>query len=317
MSPPATVAEGCRFDRATGIVALGLSGIAAYAYLVVAGRTLGAAGFAPLGAAWAVVFLSSAALATPLEVSVARAVGAARGRGEAVSPLLRAGFVLAGTAAIVALGAALVGGRWLDDAVLGGQDGIALACAVAFAGLVVGAVAKGGCAGAGQLAGWGGYLLADGGVRLALGVVAAALAPSPQAFALALALGPWVALAAPAIPLMRLQGSLGPGGSGDGVVGLARSIAPLIVAATAAAALMYLGAVLLPLLVRRPDAEVWVRTSRRWRWRACPSSCSRRSSRSPSPGLPLHSRVEMMLAPGGRQVRSWGLRASAGSRSSR
>ena len=251
-----TVAEGGRLDKATGIAALGLSGIAAYAYLVVAGRTLGAAGFASLGAAWAVVFLLSAALATPLEVGLARAVGAARGRGEAVGRLLRGGFALAGTAAIVALGVGLIGGRWLDDAVFGGQERIALACAVAFAGLAVGSVAKGACAGAGQLAGWGGYLLADGGVRLALGVVAAALAPSPQAFALALAVGPWVALAVPAIPLRRLLDGRGPTGSGDGVVGLARSIAPLVVAATAAAALMYLGAVLLPLLVRAPDAGV-------------------------------------------------------------
>ena len=256
MSPPTTMAEGGRLDKATGIAALVLSGIAAYAYLVVAGRALGAEGFASLGAAWAVVFLLAAALATPLEVGLARAVGAARGRGEAVDRLLRGGFALAGTAAIVALGVGLIGGRWLDDAVFGGQEGIALACAVAFAGLIVGSVAKGACAGAGRLAGWGGYLLADGGVRLALGVVAAALAPSPQAFALALAIGPWVALAAPAIPLVRLFDGRGPTGSGDGVGGLARSIAPLVVAATAAAALMYLGAVLLPLLIHEPNAQV-------------------------------------------------------------
>jgi O-antigen/teichoic acid export membrane protein len=256
VSRSVTVAEGGRLDRATGIIALGLSGIAAYAYLAVAARALGAAGFAPLGAAWAVVFLASSAFATPLEVGMARAVGAARGRGETVRPWLRAGFVLAGTAAIVALGAALVGGRWSDEAVFGGQDGIALACGVAFAGLTVGAVAKGACAGAGRLAGWGGYLLVDGGTRLALSVLAAALAPSPQAFALALALGPWVALAAPAVPVRRLVGSPGRKGSDDGVVGLARSIAPLVVAAAASAALMYLGAVLLPLLVRGPDAQV-------------------------------------------------------------
>jgi O-antigen/teichoic acid export membrane protein len=256
VSTSVTMADGGRLDKATGIVALGLSGIAAYAYLAVAGRALGAAGFAPLGVAWAVVFLTSAAFAAPLEVGMARAVGGARGRGEACRPLLRAGFALAGMAAIVAVGAALVGGRWSDEAVFGGQDGIALSCAVAFAGLTVGAVAKGACAGAGQLAGWGGYLLADGGTRFTLGAVAAALAPSPQAFAFALALGPWVALAAAAGPLGRLVGSPGRNGSDAGVVDLARSIAPLIVAAAASAALMYLGAVLLPLLVRGPDAKV-------------------------------------------------------------
>ena len=251
-----TVTEGGRLDKATGIVALGLSGIAAYVYLAVAGRALGAAGFAPLGTAWAVVFLASAAFATPLEVGIARAVGAARGRGEAIRPLARAGFVLAGAAAIVGVGAALVGGRRSDEAVFGGQDGMALACAVAFGGLAIGAVAKGTCAGASRLAGWGGYLLADGGTRLALGIVAANVMPSPQAFALALALGPWVALAVPAIPVMRLIAGIRRRGPADGVLGLTRSISPLFVAAAASAALMYFGAVLLPLLARGPDARV-------------------------------------------------------------
>jgi hypothetical protein len=70
VSPPAAPPEGGRVDKAAGFLALGLSGIAAYAYLVVAGRALGAAGFASIGVAWAIVFLATAAFATPLEVGV-------------------------------------------------------------------------------------------------------------------------------------------------------------------------------------------------------------------------------------------------------
>jgi len=256
MSQPVTLTDGGRLDKTAGIAALGLSGVAAYAYLAVAGRALGAVEFAPLGAAWALVFLATAALATPLEVGIARAVGAARGRGEAVRPLLRAGFILAGTTGLVALGAAALGGRWVDATVFGGRAGLSLACGVAFAGLLVGAVVKGACAGSGHLAGWGGYLLVDGGTRLGLGLVAAAIAASPQAFAFALAVGPWVALAAPALPVRRLMGELGKTARDDGIAGLARSIAPLVVAAAASAALMDLGAVLLPTLVHGPDARV-------------------------------------------------------------
>ena len=157
MSQPVTLTDGGRLDKTAGIAALGLSGVAAYAYLAVAGRALGAVEFAPLGAAWALVFLATAALATPLEVGIARAVGAARGRGEAVRPLLRAGFILAGTTGLVALGAAALGGRWVDATVFGGRAGLSLACGVAFAGLLVGAVVKGACAGSGHLAGWGGH----------------------------------------------------------------------------------------------------------------------------------------------------------------
>ena len=82
-------------DRSIGIAALGLSGIAGYLFLAVAGRSLGAQGFVALGALWALVFLATAALAAPLEISVARDVGAARGRGERLLPVVRAGIVLA------------------------------------------------------------------------------------------------------------------------------------------------------------------------------------------------------------------------------
>ena len=256
VSPPTTVGDAGRLDTAAGIAALGLSGIAAYAYLVVAGRALGAAGFASIGVAWAAVFFATAAFATPLEVGMARAVGAARGRGDAIGPIVRAGLAIAGITALVAVGAGLIAGHRLDDAVFGGEAWVALAGAVAFAGLAIGAVAKGACAGAGRLAGWGGYLLADGGTRIGLAVVAAAVAPSPQAFALALAVSPWVALAAPAVPLARIRGFAAAADSSGGVRRLAGSIAPLVVAAAAAAALIYLGAVLLPFLARTPDAQV-------------------------------------------------------------
>jgi O-antigen/teichoic acid export membrane protein len=256
VSPPAAPPEGGRVDKAAGFLALGLSGIAAYAYLVVAGRALGAAGFASIGVAWAIVFLATAAFATPLEVGVSRTVADERGRGVAVGPILRAGFAIAAMAAFLAVGLAAVGGRWLDGAVFGGEPWIGLACAVAFAGLATGSVAKGACAGSGRLAGWGGYLLVDGGSRLVLGIVAAFVAPTPQAFALALAAGPWIGLLAPAAPVRRLW-SPSPGTRlRVDVARLSRVIAPLVLAATASAILMYVGALLLAYLVRGPDARV-------------------------------------------------------------
>ena len=243
-------------DRSIGIAALGLSGVAAYLFLAIAGRSLGAADFSSIGALWAVVFLATAALAAPLEMAVARDVGTARGRGAPLRPSVREGFVLSAIVAISAIGAALLAGGWLDSAVFGGQPGFSLAAGVAFAGLTVGAAAKGACAGGNRLAGWGGYSLVDGGTRLGLSVVAAMIAPHPASFALALAVGPWLGLAAPAVSLRRLLASDAGHAVRGGVAALARSTAPLVVAAAASAALTYLGAVMLPVLVPGPNAQV-------------------------------------------------------------
>ena len=49
-------------DKFFGIAGLALSGVAAFAFLAIAGRALGAAAFVSLGALWAVVFLMTAAL---------------------------------------------------------------------------------------------------------------------------------------------------------------------------------------------------------------------------------------------------------------
>jgi O-antigen/teichoic acid export membrane protein len=244
-------------DKAIGLVGLGVSGAAAYLFLVIAGRSLGAGPFASVGALWAVVFLATAAIAAPLEIVVARDVAAARGRGDPLRSLLRAGFVLAGIAGIVAIGAVLLAGGWLDRALFGGQVGFSLVGAVAFAGLVVGAVAKGACAGGNRLAGWGAYLVVDGGVRLGLSIFAVMCGAQSDAFAVAIAVGPWVALVALALQLRSFPDSVERDvHPGLGVAALAKSTVPLVVAASAAAALTYLGAVMLPVLVGAPTAAV-------------------------------------------------------------
>ncbi|MEA2546110.1 MAG: hypothetical protein QOI09_1383 [Chloroflexota bacterium] len=242
-------------DKIAGLAALGVSGLAAYGFLAIAAHALGAGRFAPIGALWAVVFLTGGSLGTPLETELARRIGAARGRGVSYADDVRAGFALAITAGAIAVVLALVLGSQLDGVLFGGQAGFSLAGAIAFAGLIVGAAVRGTYAGAGRMTMWGTYLLADGGSRFLIGLVAAALLPTDGAFAAAVAIGPWFAAVLAAAPVRAVAR----GASGrlrDGVRSVARASSMLVIGASAASLLTYFGAVLLPAIVRGPDPHV-------------------------------------------------------------
>lgn len=243
-------------DRTIGVVGLGVSGLTAYAFLAIAGRVLGPASFAPLGVLWSVVFLATAALATPLEIAVSRSVATARGRLEAPWAATAAGLVVATAITMAAGAAAVAASGWLDVALFGGQKGFAGAGTLAFGGLMLGAVLKGTCTGGNRLAGWGAYLVVDGATRLVLAALVAALAPSPIAFAAAISVGPWIALLAPIAWLRHLLADRHAGPTGHSITAMARAALPLVAAGAAAASLTYLGAVLLPALVPSPDARV-------------------------------------------------------------
>jgi glycosyltransferase involved in cell wall biosynthesis/O-antigen/teichoic acid export membrane protein len=242
-------------DKLAGIVALGVSGAAAYGFLAIAAHALGPIGFAPLGALWAAVFLAGASLATSLETELARRIGAARGRGADYAAEVRAGFALAMIVGAVALGLAIGLGAQLDGLLFSGERGMTLAGAVAFSGLMVGAAVRGTYAGSGQLTLWGAYLLTDGGSRFVVALVAALLLPTAMAFAIALALGPWLAVAMAAGPVRKIARGV-PGRLFSGVRSLAGSSATLVVGASAASLLTYFGAVLLTGLDRGPDPGV-------------------------------------------------------------
>jgi O-antigen/teichoic acid export membrane protein len=242
-------------DKGFGIGALAVSGVAAYLFLALGARALGPAHFGPLGTLWSVVFLATAAVAAPLETELARRVGAARGRGAPYGRDVAAALILAGSVGSIALVLAIVGGPWVDDRLFAGAPGYSVAGAVAFAGLLAGGVAKGACAGSGRLAWWGAYLLADGGSRCLLALAATLIAPSPMAFAAALAVGPWLAMIVISGTLRKiLEHSAGL--SRHLVRDLVTRTSPLLVGAAAASGLTYLGAVMLPALVPGPDARV-------------------------------------------------------------
>lgn len=243
-----------RVDVGVAFATLALSGLAAYAFLAIAAHALGPSRFAPVGTLWAIVFLATSALSAPLETELARRIGASRGRAAAYAQDIRAAARLAVAIGIVAMASTLMAGAWLDAHLFGGANGFAFFGSMAFAGLLAGGVAKGTCAGAGRLAWWGTYLVLDGGSRCVFALLAAALAPTSMSFAIALALGPWLAL----LGLSPVVRALAHGPRSE--PGLTRELAvrtsPLIIGAGAAAGLTYLGAVALPVLVHESNEQV-------------------------------------------------------------
>lgn len=242
-------------DKSVGIIALVISGVAAYLFLALGARALGPAQFGPLGTLWSVVFLATAAVGAPLEIETARRVAAARGVGAPYAADVAAALALAGAVGAIAVAAALVGGSLFDDRLFAGASGYSMSAAVAVGGLLAGSVAKGAFAGSGRLAWWGGYLLADGGSRCVLAAIAVVVAPSPISFAVALALGPWLALLVVSGALHEILGR-GAGVSLRVMRDVAARTSPLLLGAVASSGLVYLGAIMLPALVTGPDARV-------------------------------------------------------------
>lgn len=242
-------------DKSVGLIALAVSGVAAYLFLTLGARALGPAQFGPLGTLWSVVFLATAAVGAPLEIELARRVAAARGGGAPYAADVATALTLAGAVGAMAVAAALVGGSLFDDQLFAGASGYSMSAAVAVGGLLVGSVAKGAFAGSGRLSWWGGYLLADGGSRCVLAAMAAVVAPSPISFAVALALGPWLALLVVSGTLRDILGR-GAGASLRVMRDLAARTSPLLLGAVASSGLVYLGAIMLPALVSGPDARV-------------------------------------------------------------
>jgi O-antigen/teichoic acid export membrane protein len=144
------------------------SGVLAYAFMILAARTLGADAFGRIGALWAALFLGVIVLFRPLEQTTSRSVADRRARGEEVRTVVRSVSVIY-LLMLVGLGLAAVAG-WAEirDHLF---DGSQLLTALLFAGIAgygVQYVVRGLCSGIQWFEGYGILLMADALVRLAV-----------------------------------------------------------------------------------------------------------------------------------------------------
>jgi O-antigen/teichoic acid export membrane protein len=144
------------------------SGVLAYAYHVLAARSLGPEGYGLVAVLWAALFLAVVVLFRPLEQTTSRAFADRLSRGEEVRTVLRAvALMYVGLSVLVLAGGAITWSLLRDRLFLGDS----LFVGALLAGTVVyGAayVLRGVCGGSRWFNGYAVHLLADGGARLAV-----------------------------------------------------------------------------------------------------------------------------------------------------
>jgi O-antigen/teichoic acid export membrane protein len=120
------------------------SGALAYAFHVLAARTLGPSGYGLIAVLWAVMFIAVVMLFRPLEQTTARAVADRVARGDEVRSVLRSvvAIYLALVAAVVVLGA--IAWPVLTEQLFEGADVLTLALVAGFAGYGLAYVMRGG-----------------------------------------------------------------------------------------------------------------------------------------------------------------------------
>jgi O-antigen/teichoic acid export membrane protein len=189
-----------------------VSGVAAYAFLVVADHALRAAGednVAPLTAIWAVVFFLGPGFFLPLEQEVSRATASRRVRRVGIGALVRRAATFGGALAALVAVISIIGAPWLIANLFHGERLVWFSLLVAVVSFPLAHLLRGVVAGRGNFAAYSLFIGADGVVRLLIGVALAVVGVrSAGGYGLALAIAPLVAFA---IVLPRAGGIGEPG----------------------------------------------------------------------------------------------------------
>lgn len=142
------------------------SGVLAYAFNVLAARSLGPEIYGAIGALWAGMFLLAVLLFRPLEQTISRAVADQLARGVDARQTVRSAAKL--TAVVTALSLAACAAAWvpLTNGIFGGRAALTIALMVGLAGYGASYFARGVAGGVRWFGGYGLVLLADGVIRM-------------------------------------------------------------------------------------------------------------------------------------------------------
>ncbi len=173
------------------VVATAWSAVTVYVFEVIAGRTLGADDFAPIGVIWTVGFLGFTVLLIPVEQLITRQLVLAQGDhrhlGSSLRPVgLVIVAVIAGTVGFVAL--------TVERFFAGATAFVAVALGLAVARSIV-AVVRGFLAGRRRFHAYAAAIALEATALVALGGLAAILRPTAVGFGVAMALAPLATLA--------------------------------------------------------------------------------------------------------------------------
>lgn len=174
---------------------LGILGVCAYLFLLVAGRVLGDAAYAPLGALWILVFLIGPAFLYPVEQELSRAIAARTARNDGVRPVFRRAAVL--TTCLVGLMVVICAATYpvLDSRIFDGSTMLFFGLVSSIVSYAIAYMARGLFAGRGELRAYGLLISLEGILRLGAGVVLALVGIEDAGpYGLAVGLGPLAAV---------------------------------------------------------------------------------------------------------------------------
>ena len=157
-----------RRDAALMSIGTLASGVLAYAFNVLAARSLGPESYGAVGALWAGMFLLAVLLFRPVEQTLSRAVADQVARGTDARPAVRSAAKL--TIAIALLATVALAAAWqpLTSGLFGGEPILTVALIAGVAGYGASYFARGLAGGVKWFGGYGIVLLADGAIRVVL-----------------------------------------------------------------------------------------------------------------------------------------------------
>ena len=214
-----------RLPEGTVTVGGGLvvNGLAAYTFITLASRDLGAEAYTPVGLLWALSFLLGPGFFQPLEQETARVIAGRSANG--LRSVVRPAAILGGSLALALAVVAVVAAPWIVDSLFAGQGILFVALLLVLVGLGAGHLVRGVLAGLGRFGGYGRYFIGDGIGRLLLvGIGSLVLTNEVAVYGLAVGGAPFLGVAAALTGRRSMPGR--PGAPSD------KAAAPSIAAAT-------------------------------------------------------------------------------------
>ena len=244
------------FDRLPeGTIAIGaglaVNGLAAYTFITISSRDLGAASYSPVAMLWALSFLLGVGFFLPLEQETARLVASRRSRGEGSGPVIRAAALLGSVMALALAVVAVVAAPWAIDALFDGDTWLFVGLLMVVFGLGAAHLAKGLLAGQGRFGSYGRYIVGEGGGRLLLLVVVILATDTVGPYGLAIGLAPFVGLAVALTGQRNLLEPGPPAHLGD----LSRAVGSLLVASVGIAFMVNVSPLAVEVLADESQAQ--------------------------------------------------------------
>jgi len=221
-----------RLPEGTYAIGAGLvvNGLAAYAFITISSRDLGAEAYTPIGLLWALSFLLGPGFFQPLEQETARIVASRSGRG--AGPVFRAAARLGGVMAFLLCGFALIAAPWIIEKPFDGEAVLLVGLLLVVLGLGAAHLVRGVLAGLGRFSGYSRYVLGEGIGRLFLvAVLIVGAGGGIAAYGLAIGLAPFVGIG---LAVVGQHGILEPGDHVP-VRNLSKALGSLLVASAATA----------------------------------------------------------------------------------